>query len=108
MVGVAIVALPDAGDRMFSLSRTHGPSPVDLLGVLVLVAAWIPVPALLWLRRRALHGRAATVAGVLGVVGVVGLVITVSLDLGMVYLVPVTALLVAQVLALRVLALADR
>ena len=102
LVGAAIIALPDSDDRLFSLSRTHGPSPVDLLGMLVLLLVWIPVPAILWRRRQALHGRAATAIAVLAVAGVVGLVVTVGFDLGLIYLVPAMVLLLAQLLALRV------
>jgi hypothetical protein len=104
LVGVAVLALPDADDRLFSLSRTHGPSPVDVLGMLVLVAAWLPVPGVLWRRRRALRGTAATVVAVLAVTGLGGLLVTVGLDLGAVYVVPVVVLLAAQMLALRVVA----
>ena len=106
--GAAIIALPDSDDRLFSLSRTHGPSPVDLLGMLVLLVVWIPIPAILWRRRRALHGGAATAIAVLAVAGVVGLVVTVGFDLGRVYLVPVVVLFLVQLLALRVVAAPDR
>jgi hypothetical protein len=108
LVGAAIIALPDSDDRLFSLSRTHGPSPVDLLGMLVLLVAWIPIPAILWRRRRALRGGAAIAIAVLAVAGVVGLVVTVGFDLGRVYLVPVMVLLLAQLLALRAVAETDR
>ena len=108
LVGAAIIALPDSDDRLFSLSRTHGPSPVDLLGMLVLLVVWTPVPVILWRRRHALHGRAAAAIAVLAVAGVVGLVVTVGLDLGPVYLIPVMMLLLAQLLALRVVAGPDR
>jgi hypothetical protein len=108
LLGVAIIAVPDSDDRLFSLSRTHGPSPVDLLGMLVLLAAWIPIPAILWSRREALHGGTAAAAGVLAVVGVVGLAVAVGFDLGPVYLVPAIVLLVAQLVALRVVARRDR
>jgi hypothetical protein len=100
-VGVAIIALPDSGDRLLSLSRTHGPALVDLVGLLLLVAVWLPVPALLWARRSALAGPLGRAALVLAVVGVVGLVATVRLDLGWSYGLAVAALVVAQLLALR-------
>ena len=103
-IGAAIIALPDSDDRLFSLSRTHGPSPVDGLGVLVLLLAWLPVPHVLWHRTRAFRGGAAAAVVVLAVAGVAGLVVAVVADLGVVYLVPVAVLLLAQVLALRVVA----
>lgn len=101
---MAIIALPDFDNRVFSLSRTHGPSAVDLLGVHLLLAAWIPIPVLLWHRRRAFTGRLAGVALVLGVAGVLGLVVTVGFDLGTVYLVPVLLLLASQLLAVHIVA----
>ncbi len=50
-IGAAVVALPDGDNRLFSLSRAHGPSPVDALGALVLVAGWLVFVAALWRRR---------------------------------------------------------
>ena len=101
---MALIAAPDSDDRLFSLSRTHGPSLVDLLGMLVLVVAWIPIPAVLWYRRDALHGGAAKGAAILAVTGAVGLAVAIGSDSGLVYFVPVCVLLVAQLLALRVVA----
>ena len=75
--------------------------------MLVLLVVWLPVPAILWRRRQALHGGAATAIAVLAVAGVVGLVVTVGFDLGRIYLVPVVALLIALLLALRVVAQRD-
>ena len=50
-IGAAVVALPDGDNRLFSLSRAHGPSPVDALGALVLIAGWLVFAAALWRRR---------------------------------------------------------
>lgn len=36
--GVIVVALPDSGPRLFSLSRRHGPSFVDASGIALLLA----------------------------------------------------------------------
>ena len=47
-IGGAVVALPDSDHRLFSLSRAHGPSPVDAVGALVLVAGWLVFAAALW------------------------------------------------------------
>jgi hypothetical protein len=103
-VGVAIVALPDSDDRVLSLSRTHGLAAVDLVGLVVLLAGWLPVPALLWARRRALAGPMGRTALVLAVGGALGLAVTVGLDLGWTYAVAVGALVLAQLLALRAVA----
>jgi hypothetical protein len=40
-VGVGLVAAPDSDERLFSISRTHGPSLVDAIGSVILVAAWM-------------------------------------------------------------------
>ena len=59
-IGAAVVALPDGDNRLFSLSRAHGPSPVDALGALVLIAGWLVFAAALWRRRARLAHRAGT------------------------------------------------
>jgi hypothetical protein len=51
-----VLALPDTGPRVLSLSETHGPSLVDSVGILIVVAGWLPVPILLY-RSRALVSR---------------------------------------------------
>lgn len=38
--GIIVVALPDAGQRLFSLSGQHGPSFIDALGIAFLLAGW--------------------------------------------------------------------
>lgn len=103
-VGAAVLALPDSGNRVFSFSRTHGPSPLDLVGLVILLVVWVPVAAVLWRDRRHLRGTTARVAGVLAVTGAVALVVTIGGDLGAIYLGAVAMLLAAQLLALRVLA----
>jgi uncharacterized membrane protein YidH (DUF202 family) len=52
--GVGLVLLPDAGPRLFSLSEEHGPSLVDGIGVLLLVAGWATLDVATWHRRRTL------------------------------------------------------
>lgn len=34
--GIVVVALPDNNPRLFSLSTEHGPSPLDVLGLLLI------------------------------------------------------------------------
>jgi hypothetical protein len=41
--GVVVLALPDSGQRLFSLSGRHGPSLVDAIGVAFLLAGWVVV-----------------------------------------------------------------
>ena len=59
-IGAAVVALPDGDNRLFSLSRAHGPSPVDALGALVLIAGWLVFAAALWRRRARIARRSGT------------------------------------------------
>ncbi len=103
-VGAVIIALPDPDDRVFSISDTHGPAPVDLLGVVIVVLAWLPVAALLWSHRGLLRGGAARWAAVLALVGAVFLVAAIGYDVGPVWLAPAALLVVAQVLAVAIIA----
>ncbi len=103
-VGAGILALPDSGPRLFSFSETHGPSAVDAVGMVVLLAAWLPVALLLWTRRASITGRSAWAAGLLAVTGLALLVLTVGLDLGASWMAAVAVLLAAQFVALRSIA----
>ncbi|HET6563579.1 MAG TPA: hypothetical protein VFG72_17050 [Marmoricola sp.] len=107
-VGATIIALPDTDDRVFSLSRTHGPSGVDLVGVAVLLLGWAPVAALLWSSRRRLAGGPGRLAATLALVGVAWLVATVAADVAGLWLVGVALLTAAQLVALGRLWSADR
>ncbi len=40
LVGVTLIALPDSNDRVFALSPEHGPAPLDLVGSVLVTAAW--------------------------------------------------------------------
>jgi hypothetical protein len=99
-VGVGIVALPDAGPRVFSLSDTHGPSLVDVLGIVVLVAAWAPIVVMLWQGRHVIAARGPAPLA-LAIVGAVVLVVTISFDLGPTWTAGVALLFAAQIVALR-------
>ncbi len=103
-VGAGILALPDSGPRLFSFSDTHGPSAVDVVGMIVLLAAWLPVALLLWTRRASITGRSAWAAGLLTASGLALLVVTVGLDLGASWIGSVAVLLTAQFVALRSIA----
>jgi hypothetical protein len=78
--GAAVIAIPDFAARVFSFPRTHVPSPVDLIGAIILMAAWLPVVALIWSSRASLHGFGASLAGLLALVGL--LAVTISRDMG--------------------------
>lgn len=47
-VGAALVALPDSGARVVSLSSTHGPGVVDVAGAALATAGWLYFVARLW------------------------------------------------------------
>lgn len=95
--GGAIIALPDAGPRLASLSADHGPSLVDGLGIVVVVGCWLPVGVLLPRRWRSSGPVTRISTAVLGVVGAAALVVTIRGDLGSSWLLAVVALLAAQV-----------
>ncbi|WP_448626776.1 hypothetical protein [Geodermatophilus sp. URMC 64] len=99
-VGVAVIAVPDTGPRVFSLSAGHGPSALDLLGVVVVVAAWLPVPLLLCSRSGPWRGAAGRVVLAAVVVGVGLLWLTITRDLGAWWLLPVAFLVGVQVVGL--------
>lgn len=100
VAGSLVVALPDDDARVLSLSRTHGPSPVDLLGIGVLVIACLPVAALLWSSRAAVRGKWAVVAAVLGLTGLLLLGASIAGDTGREWLLAVALLITAQLVAL--------
>jgi hypothetical protein len=99
-VGAAIVALPDADRRVVTLSETHGPSALDLVGVIVLLLGWLPVPVTLWRSRRGVSAGVWVVAALLGLVGAFVLVVTIRLDLGWWWLTAVALLVAAQAVPL--------
>ena len=100
VVGAAIVALPDSGERVFSLSGTHGPSTLDLLGVTVLVGSWLPIAVVLPSLWRAAGDVLARLSAALAVVGAAGLAITIAADMGWVWLIAVAILVAAQVIVI--------
>ena len=95
-VGGLVVALPDSGERVFSFSETHGPSPIDLVGMAVLVGSWLPVAVLLPSLWRTARRGVAWAAGVLAVLGVAALIVTIGADVGWWWLAAVAMLVVAQ------------
>jgi hypothetical protein len=103
VIGIGILALPDAGPRLLSFSEQHGPTAVDLVGVAVLVAAWLPIAWLLWSQRLLLATSSGCASGSLALAGVVALCVTISLDLGELWLGGVVLLVAAQTLALSTL-----
>jgi hypothetical protein len=97
-VGAVVIALPDSDDRVFSLSRSHGPSPLDLRGIAILIGTWLPVAFLLPSLWRAASRFSARFATALAIFGAVGVVITIGSDTGWVWLVAAAALIAAQII----------
>jgi hypothetical protein len=105
-VGVVLVALPDNDRRVLSLSETHGPSTLDLVGSILLTASWLPVPVLAWRWRRRVPARVWGLVAGLAVVGAVALYATISRDLGWWWLPSAAVLAGAQLTPLLHVALA--
>jgi hypothetical protein len=99
-LGVAVLVLPDTGPRVFSFSESHGPSAVDAVGMSILVAAWLPIAALIWTGRSRLGDR-GRLLGVVTALGVAVLLGAIGWDLGKAWGAPVAVLVGAQVIALR-------
>ena len=51
ITGVVIVALPDRGERLFSLSAHHGPSRQDVLGLIFILSPYIYLVITTWKNR---------------------------------------------------------
>ena len=94
--GVLLLALPDDDDRVFSISDTHGPSVVDLLGMVIAIGAWGPIAASMWFGRSVLATAERRLVSAVVVAAVVALAATVKLDLGHWWVVPVVLLVIAQ------------
>ena len=99
-VGAAIVALPDSDQRVFSLSRTHGPAPLDLIGVTVLVAGWLPVALVLPMLWRTAGKVASGLSAALAAAGAAGLATTLAADIGGAWLVAASLLVAAQLVVI--------
>jgi hypothetical protein len=85
LVGGLLIALPDTGPRLFSLSRTHGPSALDAIGAVLVLIGWVGLDAFVVARRDRLRAtsRTARVSASVGLAaGVAVLLPTISLDLG--------------------------
>lgn len=81
VTGLVIIALPDDDARLFSISQLHGPSAVDTVGIIFVLAAWLVLPAVIW-RGRARLPRGPVWRTLAWSSFVVGLAITVWSVLG--------------------------
>lgn len=95
-VGSVIIAVPDANNRLVSLSEDHGPAPLDAVGLVVLLVGYVLLARVAWHRRRRL-GRHVVGAGLaVFLAGAALLVPAIAYDLGALWLVAVTAMALPQ------------
>lgn len=100
VVGAVVLALPDTGPPLLRLSETHGPSLLDSVGVLVLVAGWLPIPVLIYRSRAGVPPLVWAGAGSLALVGALALAVTIRRDLGWWWVPAAAALALAQAVPL--------
>jgi hypothetical protein len=83
-IGVVILALPDSGPRVFSISERHGPSTIDIVGLVFILIPWaymIIYSIVKW--RRVLYTlgrRVAAIAIGLALVGIAVIAVSLSRD----------------------------
>ncbi len=99
-IGVAVVALPDRGPRLFSLSEGHCPSLMGAVGIGVLLVEYTAFVAGLWAVRSVLPARRS--GGVLVVAGAVVVGWSVVTGSGLWWLAGVALLVGVQVAAAAV------
>lgn len=102
LTGTALMALPDPDRRLFSISETHGPGVLDMIGALVLTAGWTVIYAQIWRGRRRLLAvrRSRLLALVLvALIGAFIVAFSVRRDAGMWWLPGALVLAAAQVVA---------
>ncbi len=100
VVGVAVIALPDDDNRLFSLSASHGPSPLDGIGILILLAGWLLLTAATlsrWRQLMRLESRWLLAGALVYAIGVMVLVPGVLLDLGLWWLVGAVVMSIVQI-----------
>lgn len=51
IIGFVIVALPDANERLFSISQDHGPSGPDVAGLIILLIGYAGIVNEAWKNR---------------------------------------------------------
>jgi hypothetical protein len=108
VVGAIVVSLPDDDERLFSLSETHGPSPLDAVGIVLALAGWGVLLGALWRGRDRLARPAPLVAG--GVVFAIGaaiLAVAIATDAGWWWLLGAALMASVQAVALTLVVLGE-
>lgn len=86
IIGLVIIFLPDSNERLFSFSANHGPSLLDLTGLIILFCPYTYVIILAWKKRQNLKPYQNTTAFKLGsilfVLGLILVVFSVIADYG--------------------------
>lgn len=95
--GVAVIAAPDTGRPVLTISDGHGPSAWDLTGVLILLGGWAWFLSALWDSRRAIPH--PVVLGVAALAGVLLVAWSVLGDHGSWWVLGAVVATLAQVLA---------
>ena len=95
-VGIVIVALPDADDRLFSFSEEHGPAPLDAVGSVVLLAGYLVLVRVVWRRRRRLPRGVVLALLAVFLAGAALLVPAIAYDLGALWLLAVAVMALPQ------------
>jgi len=54
LVGIIIIALPDSGDRLFSISKEHGPSRQDGIGLVLILIPYMMLVMQVWKKKEKL------------------------------------------------------
>ena len=99
-LGLVTILLPDTGRRVVSLSQAHGPSLIDSLGVLSLLAGWAVLDiATLRRRRRWLRRGVLMLTATAGIAAVALVVWSVLGDHGAWWMVGAGLLAVIQLMA---------
>ena len=92
------MAAPDDDVRVVTISDTHGPAALDLVGVGLALLGWAPV---VWYLVRSRPSRlVGGVAAAVAVASLPALALTLGLDLGWYWIVPCVSLVAAQLLVL--------
>ena len=95
-LGGVIIVLPDANDRLFSLSEEHGPAPIDALGFVVLLVGYLLLVGIVWRRRRQLSRVIVAPALAVVLAGTALLVPAVVYDLGALWAVAAAVMVLPQ------------
>jgi hypothetical protein len=107
VIGGVVIALPDSDDRLFSISRTHGPSELDGAGIVLVLTGWALLLRVIWRGRVAVRRNRALPLGVaVFAAGAAILAVTVLTDAGWWWLVGAALMAGAQAAALGVAAAA--